>query len=448
MKCNISIVLINPWITDFAAYNLWAEPLGLLYVASILKAAGASIHYVDCLSSSRRPNPSVKPTGCSKYHRRLIEKPEPLTFIKRNYAVYGINESEFLESLGKIPRPDAILVTSHMTYWYPGVFRAIELATGYYGKSVPVILGGIYAKLCTLHAEGFSGASCVFTAQDLYDLLPLVERLTRKTFQRKPSVKDFSRYPLPLHELGAKKNFFCVLTSRGCPFSCSYCASPLLWKNFCKREYSSVVEEIETYTALLGTKNVAFYDDALLVDAEHHILPILKKYSGNPKKIFFHLPNGIHARFVDRKVAVSFKQSGVSTIRLGLETADPELQQATGSKTSNEDYLRAAGHLRSAGYNRKEVGTYIIAGLPGQTPEDVESSIEFVYRAGAAPYLSYFSPIPGTAIWQEASKRSPFPVEREPLFQNNSVFLLGNSGFSSASVQHLRDMAVGLRNSQ
>jgi len=406
MKCNISIVLINPWITDFAAYNLWAEPLGLLYVASILKAAGASIHYVDCLSSSRRPNPSVKPTGCSKYHRRLIEKPEPLTFIKRNYAVYGINESEFLESLGKIPRPDAILVTSHMTYWYPGVFRAIELATGYYGKSVPVILGGIYAKLCTLHAEGFSGASCVFTAQDLYDLLPLVERLTRKTFQRKPSVKDFSRYPLPLHELGAKKNFFCVLTSRGCPFSCSYCASPLLWKNFCKREYSSVVEEIETYTALLGTKNVAFYDDALLVDAEHHILPILKKYSGNPKKIFFHLPNGIHAR------------------------------------------LRAAGHLRSAGYNRKEVGTYIIAGLPGQTPEDVESSIEFVYRAGAAPYLSYFSPIPGTAIWQEASKRSPFPVEREPLFQNNSVFLLGNSGFSSASVQHLRDMAVGLRNSQ
>ncbi len=445
MKSKISILLINPWITDFAAYNLWAEPLGLLYVASILKAAGASVSYIDCLTSRVKPNPLSKPNGCSKYTRRLIEKPESLRFVPRGYAVYGIEEDEFLEDLGKTPRPDAVLVTSHMTYWYPGVFRTIELVRNYYDYKIPVILGGIYANLCTSHAKQYSGAISVFTGRNPGKLIPLIENMTQKAFQQRSSLESFSCYPLPLHELGPRKRFFSVLTGRGCPFSCSYCASPLLWDGFSRREHGSVLEEIETYTVLLDTENIAFYDDALLMDAENHILPILRGCARSTKKIAFHLPNGIHARFVDERVASHFRQFGVETIRIGLETADRRLQRITGSKTTNEEYSEAVVHFRKAGYRRKDIGTYIIAGLPGQSPAEVESSVDFVYRAGAAPYLSYFSPIPGTAIWQEACKDSPFPIDREPLYQNNSVFLLGNSEFSPASLQHLKDMSVELR---
>lgn len=445
MKSKISILLINPWVTDFAAYNLWAEPLGLLYVASILKAAGASVSYIDCLTSRVKPNPLSKPNGCSKYNRSLIEKPEPLRFVPRGYAVYGIEEDEFLRDLEKTPRPDAVLVTSHMTYWYPGVFRTIELVRNYYDYKAPVILGGIYANLCTSHARQYSGAISVFTGQNLGKLIPLIERMTQKAFQRRPSLESFSSYPLPLHELGPRKRFFSVLTGRGCPFSCSYCASPLLWDGFSRRERGSVLEEIETYTALLGTENIAFYDDALLIDAENHILPILRECTRRTKKMAFHLPNGIHARFADEQVASHFRQFGVKTIRIGLETADSRLQRITGSKTTNEEYSEAVEHFRKAGYRRKDIGTYIIVGLPGQSPAEVESSVNFVYRAGAAPYLSYFSPIPGTAIWQEACKKSPFPVDREPLYQNNSVFLLGNGEFSPDSLQHLKDMSVELR---
>ena len=445
MHDNISILLINPWIADFAAYNLWAEPLGLLYVGSFLKAAGASIHYIDCLTSKKKPNPSQKPNGCSKYNRRPMEKPRQLRFVPRQYSMYGIDEEEFLEALKTAPRPDAILVTSHMTYWYPGVFRTIDLAARHYGHEIPVILGGIYAKLCTSHAENLSGANFVFTDQNLGELIRLIEQRTDKTFHQTPSTHGFSSYPLPLHGLGPKRHFFSVLTSRGCPFSCSYCASSLLCHGFSRRECDSVFREIETYTELLGTKNVAFYDDALLVDAQKHILPILRKCSKHLKKKAFHLPNGIHARFVNRQVASVFRGSGVETIRIGLETADKRLQRATGFKTTNEEYKRAVDLFRNAGYKRGEVGTYIIAGLPGQSPKEVESSIEFVYGAGAAPSLSYFSPIPGTAIWREALRNSPFPVEREPLFQNSSVFLLGSGEFSQACVQNLKDTTVELR---
>jgi len=45
------VLLINPWITDFAAYNLWARPLGLLYIATLLRQAGFRLTFIDCLAS-------------------------------------------------------------------------------------------------------------------------------------------------------------------------------------------------------------------------------------------------------------------------------------------------------------------------------------------------------------------------------------------------------------
>ncbi len=61
-----------------------------------------------------------------------------------------------------MPRPDAVLVTSLMTYWYPGVTAAIRLVREYF-PGVPVILGGIYASLCPDHARSHSGADLVLT---------------------------------------------------------------------------------------------------------------------------------------------------------------------------------------------------------------------------------------------------------------------------------------------
>jgi hypothetical protein len=84
-------------------------------------------------------------------------------------------------------------------------------------------------------------------------------------------------------------------------------------------------------------------------------------------------------------------------------------------------------------------------GLPGQRVESVERSIDFVYRCGGAPHISYFSPIPGTKIWQEALKSTPFPVDEEPLFQNNTVFILGNGEFTDETIGNLKSMAVELR---
>jgi hypothetical protein len=103
------------------------------------------------------------------------------------------------------------------------------------------------------------------------------------------------------------------------------------------------------------------------------------------------------------------------------------------------------GFFREAGYSREEVGTYVMLGLPGQSAESVEQSIDFVYQSGGAPHISYFSPIPGTKIWREALKSTPFPLDEEPLFQNNTVFIRGNKEFTEETIGNLKSMAIELR---
>ena len=78
MPVNGTVLLVNPWIYDFAAYDLWSKPLGLLYLAGFLRHCGFEIHLIDCLDvhhPAMKLDPSVKtPTrrsyGTGKFWRQ------------------------------------------------------------------------------------------------------------------------------------------------------------------------------------------------------------------------------------------------------------------------------------------------------------------------------------------------------------------------------------------
>jgi len=128
-----------------------------------------------------------------------------------------------------------------------------------------------------------------------------------------------------------------------------------------------------------------------------------------------------------------------------LETADETVQRDTGGKTTSGAYRNAVDLLRKAGYRRENIGTYALAGLPGQKPEDVEKTIDLIYEAGGAPLLAYFSPIPHTPLWKTAARSSPLPIEREPLLHNNTVYIRGNPDYGEQAIHALRDRAAELR---
>jgi len=71
-----------------------------------------------------------------------------------------------------------ICITSEMTYWYPGLFKTIEIIRKFF-KGVPIILGGIYAALCHEHAMRHSGADFVFKGGGEWKVLKLISELTR-----------------------------------------------------------------------------------------------------------------------------------------------------------------------------------------------------------------------------------------------------------------------------
>src|SRR4030066_1388092 len=264
------ILLINPWITDFAAYNFWIKPLGLLSIASLLRENGFQVTLIDCLDFSIK----TKRYGYGSFFKTKIEKPLLFKSIPRNYSQYGIPEEMLLKRLSFLEEPDLICVTSGMTFWYPGVFKLIEIIREFF-KNVPIILGGIYATLCYEHAKKHSDVDIVFNGTGEIEVLKLISDLTN--FELRSPNSELRPNLYPAFDLYPQLNYACIATSQGCPFRCIYCASPFLSKGFVRRDPLKVVEEIEHWTTRYGVSNIAFYDDALLVEPSKHFVPIMKK---------------------------------------------------------------------------------------------------------------------------------------------------------------------------
>ncbi len=426
------ILLINPWISDFAAYNFWIKPLGLLYIASLLRDSEFRITLIDCLDFSI----ITKKYGDGKFFKTKIEKPFPFKSIPRNYSRYGIPEEILLKRLSFLEEPDLICVTSGMTYWYPGVFKIIEIAKKLF-KKTPVILGGIYATLCYEHAMKFSGADIVFNGIWELEAVKLISKLTNFELRGNNSKLRTDLYPA--FDLYSQLNYMCIATSRGCPFKCTYCASRFLTKGFFRRDPFKVVEEIEYWTTQYHINNIAFYDDALLIEPSKHFIPVMKEVIAKGIHCNFHTPNAIHIKEIDEEVAYLLFQGRFKTLRLGLETSNETTQLETGGKVDNREFRQAIKHLKKAGYLGEELGVYIMIGLPGQRVGEIEGSIAFVEETGAKPVLVEYSPIPHTPLFEKAKRMSLFDLENEPLFHNNSILPCQWEGFTIGDYRRLKE---------
>lgn len=419
------ILLVNPWIYDFAAYNEWSEPLGLLSVAAVLEENGYQVALIDGLD---RRHPKLPPgtredaCGCGKYLKTFVEKPPVLSEVPRRYGRYGLPLELFDAELESQPCPDAVLVTSGMTYWYPGPFEAINRVKSRF-PGVPVVLGGIYASLCYDHARKYSAADYVVCGEGELKALQLLDGLTGNESDCVRYAGGLDTLPSPLHGLRRNQGFVAIQTSRGCPFRCTCCASSLLQpQGFRRRDPLRIADEIEHCRRQLGIRDFAFYDDALLVDSETHIHPLLDQLLARRLDCRFHTPNGLHAAYVDEALASKMYRAGFKTIRLGLETSSAEEQRRSGFKVSNEGFRQAVRNLLAAGFLPGDVTAYVLMGLPGQSPEEVKESVTFVHECGALAQIALYSLIPGTVEWTRAVREWGIDPHADPLLHNDSVY--------------------------
>jgi len=441
------ILLINPWITDFAAYDYWTKPLGLLLLGSLLREGGCGVTLIDCLDRQdpfTTQHPEIIPPvhrryGTGKYPRMRIGKPPAYAGMPRHYYRYGIHPDSFRQQLMAVEQPALIWVTSMMTYWYPGVQETIRVIREVF-PITPVWLGGIYARLCGEHAGRTSGASDVVTVPQ--PVIP--DRIAAATGFSPTNRNTWGRFdiaPAPAWDLLPRLTYVPLLTGLGCIFRCPYCASGMLQPRWQRRSAEAVYREIRKWHREFGVVDFAFYDDALLIQAEDSLKPVLRRVCRDLPGLRFHTPNAVHIRALTPAWCRLLCESGFTTLRLGLETTEPKRQRDWGGKVETEMFRTTVANLQAAGFTANQIGVYLLCGLPGQSPEEVAAAIATVQETGVRPYLAEYSPIPGTAMWREAVAQSPFDLENEPLYHNNTFFACRRAGFTIQDLAALKDLA-------
>jgi radical SAM superfamily enzyme YgiQ (UPF0313 family) len=428
------ILLINPWIYDFAAANLWSRPLGLMEVAEFLSSYDCDMTFLDCLGTFKHRRYNM-----GKYPKKVLPRPGILKDVKRKYGRYGISTNEFLSIISEAGPFDIIFVTSIMTYWYPGVAKVTDICKDLYPET-PIILGGIYATLHEEHASKHSGGDYVYTGK--------IDERVLTFFDKAGITISRNGNPKPYYKLGMQGSagYASIMTSEGCPYKCRYCASGLLTGQFRFRDRETLCEDIEALYAM-GVRDIAFYDDALLYKPDEHIKKILASVIEVGIKVRFHTPNGLHAKFIDDELAMLMRASGFKTIRLSLESVNRAIQdRLSGGKVTTHELSESVNCLKRAGFSKKELGVYVLYGLKGQEIDDVWESVRFLMDLDVRVNLCEFSPIPGTAVWDELIADGTFSGDIDPLLTNNTVYSQLFSGYHVSDIQELKDTVVRYNN--
>jgi len=394
------VLLVNPWIYDFSAYDFGIKPVGLLRIGQSLREKGAKVSLVDCMEGCSRRKDEY---GFSKIRKEKIDKPDILKGIERAYFRYGIPISEFLKKISAISEVDEIYVTSGMTYWYPGVHLAIKLLKERFNK-VPVTLGGVYATICHKHA-------CLTSNADI---------IWKGGFFDKGYFCRSGFYPA--YDLLLDKEILPIQLTAGCPFRCTYCASRMFNSKFEMKDPVNLFEEVMHYNRAFGTKSFVFYDDALAYKSSEGIKRFLRLIIASGAQFTFHTPNGLHARFIDEELAELFKKTNFRDLRISLETSDEGVQQFTGGKVSNNDLKLALRNLKEAGFAKKDLGIYILMGASYIDMESTMDDIIFINSLGAKAILASYSPIPGTLDYKVLVKNKIIKDNIDPLWHNKTIF--------------------------
>ncbi len=402
------ILLVNPPIYDFTAYDFWLKPYGLLRAAGLLRSTCDLFlfDYLDRFASAFDPAGKVRADtwGRGSYPNKRIVKPTFFKDIPRYYRRFGIERQIFQNYLLEHSPFDVVMIQTVLTYWYPGVKEVIEDVRRICPEA-KIVLGGFYATACRNHAKAL-GADIVISGDDFEPL--------------KMSGLDMSdSFELPAWELYPHLTVGILKLTTGCPFQCSYCFVPQSGVAFSTRPLEECLGELEQL-ARCGAENIAFYDDALLFGAEKTLIPFLKAVIEKNLKVNFHTPNALHARFMTADIARLMVQAGVKTFYLGFESQSETFHQNTGSgKVVSDELADAAGHLKKAGADPQHITAYEMLGHPRADVQQLESSMRFASGLGIRIQLSDFSPIPGTP---DGDLCADIVDLSEPLNHNKTAF--------------------------
>jgi anaerobic magnesium-protoporphyrin IX monomethyl ester cyclase len=189
-----------------------------------------------------------------------------------------------------------------------------------------------------------------------------------------------------------------ILTSRGCPYRCSYCSQigPRQWR---ARSVESVVAEWRWLVKEQGAAEIGVLDDSFNINRQR-VLDISRRLVDEGLD---HVPwlmiNGIRANLADEQVLGAMKQAGCLRTAFGVESGNQAILDSVVDKHLTLDQVRSA--FRAARAVGLETIGFFIIGMPGETEETMDDTIRFACELD--PVVANFSiatPFPGTEMYE------------------------------------------------
>jgi radical SAM superfamily enzyme YgiQ (UPF0313 family) len=365
-------------------YNTYlvTPPLGLGYLASSLREAGHDVAIEDCILTGRSP-----PRVLSEHTPDIVA-----VSAMTPYYMSALSYIKEARSRGLI----TILGGNHITALARDTMKQSCADYGVIGegeKTAVELMGCIEKEKSIEKVKGIAYKNKINPGREL------INNLDEIPFPAWDLMKP-ENYPQAYHGAAAKRNPVAPITSsRGCPFNCYFCSSIGMWNRSIRfRNPKNVVDEIEMLVTDYGVKEFHFEDDNMTLNKKH-TTGICDEILERKLDITWACPNGVRIDTMDRELLMKMKKAGCHMLTFGIESGSQKILDAM-NKNLNLGIVKDTIELiRDVGI--KTTGFFII-GLPGDTKETIEQTIEFSKKVPFdRAHFGTFTPLPGSKAFED-----------------------------------------------
>jgi anaerobic magnesium-protoporphyrin IX monomethyl ester cyclase len=208
--------------------------------------------------------------------------------------------------------------------------------------------------------------------------------------------------PFPKHELFFKGNRTgaSILTSRGCPNSCSFCClNPISKRKVRYRSVKNVISEVEYLIRTFpNLETIWFHDDSFFLDNKRVIAFCDEIIKRGIRTSF--ICSG-RAKPISEEMVMKLELAGFKSVMLGLESGDEYVLELSHKGIVREDVVRAT---RLFAKTKIQLSVFIIVGLPGESRQTILNAAEFLQKLQRIKYLFFYdigvlTVYPGTEVY-------------------------------------------------
>jgi len=410
------IVLVHPtgsnWVPgkkDITATANRMAPLGLLSIAAWLDQNGHEVFVHDCLG------PQVPNNNAAHAEIILGYKPDLVGF---SATTSGFLDGYELAERIKTARPAIKTVFGGVHISSMGAillkdFEHIDFLCQGEGE---VTLAELASGIQPAQINGLiwrNGDQPVSNASR-----PVITDLDSLPFPAYDKLKGFPKgYNLPLFSyiLGAGAT---MVTSRGCPYQCSYCDRSVFKKGYRFNSAEYIYEHMRHLRTQFGVRHINIYDD-LFTANRRRIVKLCDMLISKPLGMQFNC--AVRVGQADDELLEMLKKAGCLMLSLGIETADTNLREFHKPGVRTDDISDTVKRIQAKGLRAK--GLFMM-GLPGETEESIQKTSDYVMSLDLDDMnMSKFTPFHGAPIWSRIHKFGTFEEDWRKMNCINFVFV-------------------------